>query len=259
MQKTILLLGGYDPTGGAGVIRDYITAVHFDVIPMGIITAYTVQGPNGVKGVFERKPEEVREEIYYLIQNIKFGGIKAGMIFSENIARLLEEIVDRIRVPLILDLVINSKNNFPLIRPQTLQFLLNRLLEKIYVLHINYSEAKIISETLYNDIKINSFCDALEFSKELVSKGCKYVALTCSEFDNTVDALVGNEKIIIYRSDKIDRKVHGTGCMFTTALASAIVSGKDVLEAFNIARNYVRERILNSIKICEDCFYISYK
>lgn len=258
-MKTMLVMSGYDPTGGAGIIRDFITAVDFDVVPIGIITSYTVQDARGVKKVIPRKANEIREELEYIVQSINFSGIKIGMIFSEDIAILINDFVANTKVPLFVDLIIKSKNDTALVEQETLKFILYNMIKNIHLLHLNYNEAKIISGLISDELRVSNFYDAIELSKKLISMGCKYVALTSSEYSKTIDALIGNEEIVIYKSEKIEKEMHGTGCTFTTAIASAIISGKDIIESFNIARNYVRNKITNSVKLCEDCFYIPFK
>lgn len=91
----MLLIGGIDPTGGAGLLRDAWTveavAPGFEVI--AIATALTRQGHGGPAQAFAVDPERLRSELER-VSNVAV--IKIGMIASTQIA-VLADALDRLR------------------------------------------------------------------------------------------------------------------------------------------------------------------
>ena len=53
LSKTVLVIAGSDPSGGAGIQADLKTLTSLGVYGMTAITALTEQNTKGVSGIFE--------------------------------------------------------------------------------------------------------------------------------------------------------------------------------------------------------------
>ena len=47
-KKIILIIGGHDPTGGAGIVADIETAGHYNFHALSILTCTTIQNTSKV-------------------------------------------------------------------------------------------------------------------------------------------------------------------------------------------------------------------
>ncbi|MBC8132679.1 MAG: bifunctional hydroxymethylpyrimidine kinase/phosphomethylpyrimidine kinase, partial [Deltaproteobacteria bacterium] len=56
MPVFLVAIGGFDPSGGAGVVRDFLTARTFGATVRLVPTAWTAQSATGVQSVEPRDP-----------------------------------------------------------------------------------------------------------------------------------------------------------------------------------------------------------
>jgi len=249
-MRKVLILAGYDPTGGAGIIRDFITIRDFGAYPFAVITSLTVQNPRGVRKVLERKYEEIKNEVDYLAETVEFDAVKVGMLYSINAVKVLQEILDK-DIPVFLDFVLKSKNGHSLLKKDAAKTVMEEIIPKIYFLHANREEAEYLTK-----MEIKNVYDAVEAGMNIIDSGCKYVSITSGDYEELFDILVGKDITLIYREKKVEKKMHGTGCIFTSAIAAGIVNGKNIKESFKEARKYVRKKIEESVKFCDNCYYL---
>jgi hydroxymethylpyrimidine/phosphomethylpyrimidine kinase len=106
-----LLIGGLDPTGGAGLLRDAWTveAVELMVEVIAIATALTRQGHGEPAQAFPVAPERLRSELERVSD---VAVVKIGMVASTQIA-VLAEALDRLRgegAKIVLDPVMRASD-----------------------------------------------------------------------------------------------------------------------------------------------------
>ena len=249
-MRKVLILAGYDPTGGAGVIRDFITIRDFGVHPFAVITSLTVQNPKGVVKVVEREYEEIKNEVDYLTKILEFDAVKVGMLYSINAVKVLQDILNK-NIPVVLDFILKSKNGHILLKENAAKKVIEEIIPEIYFLHANRKEAEYLTK-----MEIKTAYDAVEAGMDILDRGCKYVSITSGDYKELFDVLVGKDITLLYKEKKMKKKMHGTGCIFTSAIAAGIANGKNIKEAFRDARKYVRKKIEESVKICDECYYL---
>jgi len=76
LSKTVLVIAGSDPSGGAGIQADLKTLTSFGVYGMTAITALTEQNTMGVSEIFEIPLDFVIKQINCFKLNIKYFKIK---------------------------------------------------------------------------------------------------------------------------------------------------------------------------------------
>ena len=85
LSKTVLVIAGSDPSGGAGIQADLKTLTSLGVYGMTAITALTEQNTRGVSGIFEIPLDFVIKQINCCLSDIGANAIKIGMMHNAGL------------------------------------------------------------------------------------------------------------------------------------------------------------------------------
>ena len=142
----VLTIAGSDSGGGAGIQADLKTFLAHGVHGMSAITAVTVQNSVGVQGFYELEPRAVFEQIESVATDIGVDAAKTGMLASAPIIEAVAEAVERFALPnLVVDPVAASKHGDPLLRPDAVAALRERLAPLATVITPNLGEVKLLT------------------------------------------------------------------------------------------------------------------
>ncbi len=236
-MQYLLSVAGYDPTGGAGVIRDIITFRKHGFYGLGVITAITYQNPHGFYGMISLSPEEVKMQLEPLIESFSINYVKIGMLGKRGTAELLARMAQEYEWFVVFDPLLAAKNSHPLNARDDIELLLRRA----NVITPNVPEAEAISGK-----KIENEETLMDVGKMLREKYGGYVIIKGGHLNGT-DYLFG-EEIHTVSLPLLRKNMHGTGCVYSSTLLSKLVSGKTMEEAFRETRAFVQKEIENSIE-----------
>ena len=121
----------------------------------------------------------------------------------------------------------------------------DKLIKNILIITPNIPEAEILSK-----IKIKSVEDMVKAGKILISLGAKNVLIKGGHLDsNQMSDIFLNKKIIkVFRSKKYNFKnTHGTGCTLSSAIATNLSCGKDLIKSCELGIKYVNESIKSNL------------
>ena len=119
MSKAILVIGGVDSGGGAGILRDYSTARNLGVQVRVAVTAVTAQDDEGVHALHPMPPEIVAAQI---ASTGPVGAVKIGMLGTAAIVAAVVQALPA-AVPVVLDPVLRSSSGHDLLDSQGLHAL----------------------------------------------------------------------------------------------------------------------------------------
>ena len=92
--RVIVVVGGVDPGGGAGLLRDAATVAALGARALAVETAWTEQGPD-LHRVEPRPPDAVRAALAEALVTLRPAAVKIGMaVGPATAAALLEALVD---------------------------------------------------------------------------------------------------------------------------------------------------------------------
>lgn len=120
----------------------------------------------------------------------------------------------------------------------------------IDVLTPNIPEAEKIA-----DMQISTVSDMEAAARKIYAMGCKAIVVKGGHhIGNAVDVLFNGENFYHFETSRIDTKnTHGTGCTFSSAIASQLAKGKSVPLAVESAKAYVTMAIEHSLAIGKGC------
>ena len=119
------------------------------------------------------------------------------------------------------------------------------MIKKILLITPNIPEAELLTNT-----KINSLNDMIKAGQLLINLGAKNVLIKGGHLkSNEINDILLNKKIIkIFKNKKYKSKnTHGTGCTLSSAIATNLSCGKDLIKSCEQGIKYVNEAIKSNL------------
>lgn len=237
----VLSIAGSDPSGGAGIQADLKAISANGGYAMAAITALTAQNTKGVNGVQRVPAAFVAAQIRAVLADVQTHAIKIGMMGSaETVRAVATELADH-AAPVVLDPVMVAKGGSPLADAETVAAL-RHLLPRVTVLTPNLPEAA----ALLHLPEAQSRDAMLAQAQALRGLGCAAVLLKGGHLpgDHCPDLLLQDSGVTWFDGPRhATRNTHGTGCTLSSALATQIARGLDLVEACRAAKNYTAAAI----------------
>ena len=247
-KSKILIIAGSDSSGGAGIQADIKTVTALGCYAMTAITAITAQNTTGVKSIVPIKPKEISKQIEFTSKDIKPDAIKIGMLHSKGVILSVLKSLKKIKVKkVVLDPVMVAKSGTKLINNTSINFIKDKLIKKTFLITPNIPEAEILTKT-----KINSLNDMIKAGKILINLGAKNVLIKGGHLRSKQmnDVLLNKKNVKIFKSRKYSTKnTHGTGCTLSTAIATKLSCGKDLIKSCELGIKYVNEAIRSNLNL----------
>jgi hydroxymethylpyrimidine/phosphomethylpyrimidine kinase len=245
-KSKVLIIAGSDSSGGAGIQADIKTVSALGCYAMTAITAVTVQNTTGVKSIIPIKPKEISNQIEFTARDIKPNAIKIGMLHSAKVISAVMKSLKKIDIKkIVLDPVMVAKGGTKLINNEAIGEIKKKLMKKILLITPNIPEAELLTNT-----KINSLNDMIKAGQLLINLGAKNVLIKGGHLkSNEINDILLNKKIIkIFKNKKYKSKnTHGTGCTLSSAIATNLSCGKDLIKSCEQGIKYVNEAIKSNL------------
>ena len=238
--QVVLTIGGSDPTGGAGIQSDIKTFQHFGVHGLSVITAVTVQNTRGVISTNPVSAELVEAQLNALSEDIAIDAIKIGMLTSVEVVEMISDFVKEQQVPTVLDPVLASSNGIRFSDEAALQTLKRRLSPLASILTPNLPEVSALT-----GIPVHSEMDMHQAALRLIEQGSKCLLLKGGHADGmeSRDLFIDGTEIEWLAAPRSPKRVHGTGCVLSSAIASGLAIGLTMYDAVHSAKEFITEMI----------------
>jgi hydroxymethylpyrimidine kinase/phosphomethylpyrimidine kinase len=253
-MRNILTIAGYDPSSGAGVVRDMDTFFSLGIHGLSIPTCTVVQGPQGVTGIYRTPIKEFKEVIAMMGRELLIHGAKVGVACDAPYIREIAELLKNKKVPLVIDPVIAAKNGTELITENGLRALINHLFPLAMIVTPNIAEASHLCGT-----HIKTIDDMKEAARSIMKKGPRAVIVKGGHLKgNPIDIFYDGKEFAQWKKKRINRVVHGTGCSFSSLVISFLVLGYTLKDAFFASEDLMEETLKASYRIDKKgYFYMS--
>lgn len=244
-----MTIAGSDSGGGAGIQADLKTFAVLGVFGTSAITALTAQNTTGVTGVVEIAPEFVVQQIDAIMADIGADAAKTGMLANAGIIEAVAASVQRWSLArLVVDPVMIAKSGAPLLRPDAIHALRTVLLPAAMVVTPNLHEAGALVGR-----PVRTQAEMREAARAIWAMGPRYVVVKGGHLDDTdraVDLLFDGEAFQEFSAPRAAaRHTHGTGCVFSAAIAAELAKGRTVPEAVGRARAVITAGIAAGLPI----------
>lgn len=249
--KKVLSIAGSDCSGGAGIEADLKTFAAHGVYGMSVIVSVVAENTSRVIGTQDVAPEMIEKQIDAVYEDIGTDAVKVGMLSQSAcmsaVARKLRQYNPK---NVVIDPVMVAKNGCLLMQPDSMGTLIQEILPLADLLTPNIPEAETIT-----GISIGSAADMEHAARQIVSLGAKSVLVKGGHAKgDALDILFDGEKFYRFSARRIDTKnTHGTGCTYSSSIASNLALGYHLEEAVKRAKDYVTMAIRHSLPIGKGC------
>ena len=140
-----------------------------------------------------------------------------------------------------------AKGGAKLINNTAINYIKKNLMGNILLITPNIPEAEILTKT-----KINSTTDMVKAGKILISLGAQNVLIKGGHLKSKqiYDILLCKKNIKIFKSKKYNsNNTHGTGCTLSSAIATYLSCGKDLIKSCELGIKYVNEAIKSNLNL----------
>jgi hydroxymethylpyrimidine/phosphomethylpyrimidine kinase len=238
--KRVLSIAGFDPTAWAGVTADLSTFEALGVEGVGAVTALTLQDRERVTGVSAVEARFLSRELSTLAGAFRIDAVKIGMLATRANAAVVARAILKFQLGnVVLDPVIASTGGTALLKnPAAIRL----LLPLTTVITPNMEEAAMITGMRVNDLK------GMEAAAVRIFKlGPRGVVVTGGHLKGApVDVYYDGVSFSYFKSKRIKagaKKLHGTGCIFSSAIAAGLAGGLSVTDSVKGAKRYLGQVI----------------
>lgn len=245
-MKSALTIAGSDPTGGAGLQADLKVFKAFGIHGLTVPAALTAQNTTSIEEILPVEPFFFERQMETLLSDIKPDAVKIGMIYSESLVSIVAEAIKRYSLDnIVVDPVTVSSTGFGLVDSGTLDRIRDLLFPLSVVVTPNIYEATILT-----GVNIENETDMQEAAKRLKDMGPQVVVITGGHLERiTMDLYYDGYDFQRIESYKIKGEYHGTGCVFSSAIAAALATGYSPLESVRRAKGFVTDAISKAYHI----------
>lgn len=233
-------IAGSDSGGGAGIQADLKVAAALGVHGCSVTTALTAQNTLGVQTSEPVSETMLRAQLAALESDLPPAAIKTGMLGNSTSCRILADFLEARSAPrapiLICDPVLKSTSGTDLLDSEALEVLIHKIFPQVGILTPNLPEV----ERLVGHATRSTEESALRILE--LGVGSVLIKGGHAQGNECRDYWTNGTQSLWLSSPRIDtRSTHGTGCILSTAIASAMARGQPIPEALATAKTFLNQ------------------
>lgn len=244
----VLTIAGSDSCCGAGVQADLKTINALGAYGTCAVTVITVQNTLGVSSVFAVPASFVAQQIAAVVSDIGTDAVKTGMLMNEEVVEIVCEMVKKHKLKkMVVDPVIKSHKGERLLSPEGVNKLRSELIPLSCLVTPNIPEAEVLA-----DRKIKNLSDTKDAARAIHEQGAANVLIKGghrkiqgdgsddASTDEVIDMFYDGKSFKHFRDVRLNyENVHGTGCIYSAAIATELAKGNDMISSITIAREFI--------------------
>ncbi|MEN8254207.1 MAG: bifunctional hydroxymethylpyrimidine kinase/phosphomethylpyrimidine kinase [Verrucomicrobiota bacterium] len=245
-------IAGSDSGGGAGIQADLKVMNAFGVHGCSAITAITAQNTLGVQSLEPVSPTMLRAQLQALEDDLFPSAIKTGMLGNAESCEIIADFLERygmrdagcgkgssgstVKPLLVCDPILKSTSGSNLLDPEARDILIQGVFPNVDVLTPNLPEVKTL---------VGQGFQTVEAAAERVLEmgvGSVLIKGGHAEGGECRDYWTDGRQSMWLSSPRIETAAtHGTGCILSSAIASAIALGQEIPKAIVIAKTFLNQ------------------
>jgi len=241
VRPDVLVIAGYDPSGGAGLIADTKTLEMHKVYGFGVCSALTYQNDKKFDDVEWLPVEKIIRQIKILSGRYNFGIVKIGLIeIKDTLLPVIDYLITRNKnTRIIWDPILKSSSGY-IFHNDVTENIFKSIIGKIYLITPNIDEARALTGNTKNPEK--------EMPGITKNNNCSVLLKGGHKKGNTSDDILfsNGEQISFSGSFIAGYDKHGTGCVLSSAIAAGLALGRSLEESCRYAKEYTRKFILSN-------------
>jgi hydroxymethylpyrimidine/phosphomethylpyrimidine kinase len=239
----VLTIAGSDSGAGAGIQADSRTICAFGGHPLTAITAITAQNTAGVLAWQAVPPDLIRLQIKAVLEDFSVKAVKTGLLPGTAAILAVEKALkNHSKLPLVVDPVIASTSGTRFLSDAGIRALKKNLLPRAALVTPNLPEAEALT-----GVRIRSASDVERAARRILETGCGAVLVKGGHGRGAIcrDFLATSKGFSRwFESPRIEtRNTHGTGCVLSSAIASALAAGRPLQQAVEEGRRFLLQSL----------------
>jgi hydroxymethylpyrimidine/phosphomethylpyrimidine kinase len=239
----MLSIAGSDPSGGAGIQADLKTASALGVYGATVLTALTAQNTVGVTGIHAVPAGFVAEQYVSVVHDLDVRAVKIGRLGSAEVVETVAALLRKHPVPaVVLDPVMVATSGDRLVPEDAVDAMRELLLPLASVVTPNVPEAEVLT-----GVTVTSQDDLEAAALALLELGPAAALVKGGHLagDRSIDVLASAAGTHRLEAPRVrTRHAHGTGCTLSSAIASYLVQGRELVDAVTAAKDYLTRALV---------------
>jgi hydroxymethylpyrimidine/phosphomethylpyrimidine kinase len=242
-EPHVLIVGGSDSSGGAGIARDIETIAALGVRTCIAVTAVTVQTHDDVKEIYNLQPGLVADQMRAALEANKVAAIKLGMLATEQIITAVVAVLCENRhIPAVLDPVLASSSGRPLLEAGAIGVMKRDLMPLCRLVTPNLIELAILggAQPAADDD------DAVRQGQHLLAAKLQALLIKGGHAtgSRSTDILLRScQEPIRFDAPRLAGSMRGTGCMLASAIAAHLAIAEPLEDAVRKGKLFVFEKL----------------
>jgi len=208
----------------------------FGVHGCSVITAITAQNTLGVQSINPVSESMLRDQLHALEVDLPPATIKTGMLGNTETCRTVAEFLNSVEIPIVCDPVLKSTSGTDLLNPEALDILIHEIFPTLDLLTPNLPEAEVLTGQKNQTVEAAA--------EQLLETGVGSVLIKGghAKGGECRDYWTDGSQSFWLSSPRIETAAnHGTGCILSSAIASALALGQEIPEALTTAKTFLNQ------------------
>ena len=243
----VLTIAGSDSGGGAGIQADIKAISATGSYACSAITAITAQNTLGVSAIFPIPLEHVEKQLDAVFSDLNIVAVKIGMLADSEIIKVVAAKIKQYKPAfLVVDPVMVATSGDLLLKESAISTLKSALLPLADLITPNLPEgaALIGSDVPTNEDEMGNMINEL---RQLNVNAVLLKGGHLEQDENSNDLLIFQDHVEQLTAKRINtHNTHGTGCTLSSAIASYLAQGHDLLQAVKLGKQYISNAIAHA-------------
>jgi hydroxymethylpyrimidine/phosphomethylpyrimidine kinase len=249
MKPVVLSIAGSDSSCGAGAQADLKTFSSLGCHGLTVITCVVAEIPGNVRSIQAVRPQIVRDQLEVLLGDYPVAAIKAGMLYSTPIIRMVASVLGKLDKlpPLVIDPVMVASSGDPLLRGDALSAYEKHLFPLATLITPNLDELGILSglhPASLNEMRVAGKRLTAATGSAMLLKGGHLKGRTATDILLTSDWEEQEYSAPFIKGVQ----THGTGCTYSAAIAAGLAKGQTLPKAVGNAKKFVTRAISGTLR-----------
>ena len=239
----MLVVGGSDSSGGAGIARDIETISSIGVRTCLAVTALTVQTHEAVMEIHHSQPSLVADQMRAALQANEVAAIKIGMLATAEIIVAVAAVLrENPQVPAVLDPVLASTSGRALLEAGAIVAMKRNLMPLCRLVTPNLIELSLL---VGSELAVDEDGIVLQ-GQELLAAGAQALLIKgghASGPRSTDILLRSDNEPIRFDIPRLAASMRGTGCMLASAITAHLAKASPLEASIREGKLFVFEKL----------------
>ncbi|RUU93107.1 hydroxymethylpyrimidine/phosphomethylpyrimidine kinase [Mesorhizobium sp. M7A.F.Ca.MR.176.00.0.0] len=242
-EPHVLVVGGSDSSGGAGIVRDIETISSVGVRTCLAVTALTVQTHDAVMEIQHSSPSLVADQMRAALQANEVAAVKIGMLATAEIVAAVACVLrENPQVPAVLDPVLASTSGRALLEAGAIAAMRRNLMPLCRLVTPNLIELALL---VGSELAMDEDGAVLQ-GQELLAVGFHALLIKgghASGARSTDILLRSDHEPIHFDTPRLAISMRGTGCMLASAIGAHLAKANSLEDSVREGKLFVFEKL----------------